>query len=290
MRAHVLKPETFLVDDLELDPRVEARNDYDPDKIEEYGDLMANGKQFPPISVFEINSKLIVVDGWYRVKAALQSNIKLVECSVYRGLSLQDAIIFAANSNSTHGVHRSPLDKRKSVKIVLGDANLRIKSNNEIATICNVSHPFVSRIREEMIKNGEIEKTSTFITANGKTMKTRDLWKDSNNTVDLKKLSGEYKAKDLYSSNLKCNPFANHIFDVKLKRLERMKRILKNYYDKNSEIEKRIMELKNKFKNNRASITQLEIEFDEGEHYIASNLLFEDILLGRKFNVEFDLP
>jgi len=105
-------------------------------------------EQMPPIDVFDIDGHIFVVDGFHRVVAAQAMGVDLKKIRVHRGTH-RDALLFACHANTSHGLRRTPEDKRKVVGAMLDDAEWRLWSDHKIADHCGVSQPFVSKMRKE---------------------------------------------------------------------------------------------------------------------------------------------
>jgi hypothetical protein len=68
---------------------------------------------------------------------------------VHQGTA-RDALLFALGSNTTHGLRRTPADKRRAVEVMLRDEEWAKWSDREIARLCDLSHAFVSGVRREL--------------------------------------------------------------------------------------------------------------------------------------------
>lgn len=127
---------------------------------------MQAGAVFPPLVVFQEGEQFWLAEGFHRVGAYTAAGITEVPCVVHQG-GLRDAILLSVGANDSHGVRRKPSDKRRSVTIMLEDELVAVDpdsgqlwSDREIARRCNVSHTFVSRVREELTGNVASEPTS----------------------------------------------------------------------------------------------------------------------------------
>lgn len=58
--------------------------------------------------------------GWHRVAGAEQAGLTEIEADVQPGTK-RDALLYSAGANATHGLRRSNADKRRSVRLLLGD-------------------------------------------------------------------------------------------------------------------------------------------------------------------------
>jgi hypothetical protein len=131
------------------DPSIQPRTDLDKESIQQYADAMEAGAVFPPIAVFKIDKKFIVVAGWHRIAAAELRGLAEIRAEIIEDKTLRDAKLFAIGDNSKHGVRLSNADKRRAVESLLQDDEWASKSNREIAAYCGVSHEHVRRIKEE---------------------------------------------------------------------------------------------------------------------------------------------
>lgn len=117
--------------------------------VDEYAELMKEGVEFPPISVKHDGQTYFVYDGFHRFFAAKKIGKASIACNVEQG-SLRDAILASLSVNSKHGIRRSIQDKRKAVMTMLEDFEWGERENREIARHCDVSHPFVMKLRKEL--------------------------------------------------------------------------------------------------------------------------------------------
>lgn len=106
--------EKLWIDD-EVQPRTAAYDSI----VAEYAKAMEGGAKFPPIIVFEDESeRMILADGFLRVRAAEKLGIKEMEAEVRQG-GRADAILHAVKANSTHGVRINSADKRRAFEKLL---------------------------------------------------------------------------------------------------------------------------------------------------------------------------
>ncbi len=118
------------------------------DAVQEY---MQVADDLPPVNVFDDDGKYYLVDGFHRFEAKKKANAKEINCLVQKG-TLRDAILFAVQANSDHGVRRTNADKRKAVETLLKDEEWGTWSGREIARFCHVSESTVRNIRESSLR------------------------------------------------------------------------------------------------------------------------------------------
>lgn len=139
-----------------LDPAqveiVQSRAAIDWETVEDYAQEMRDGAAFPAIEVFHDGAKHWCWDGCHRIHAARQAEKPSIVALVVSG-ARRDAVLAAAGANPHHGLRRKPEDKRRSVRMLLEDEEWSQWTDREIARRCNVSHPFVSKIRQELSGN-----------------------------------------------------------------------------------------------------------------------------------------
>lgn len=122
--------------ELILDERCQARSEIDPEVVEDYARLyQADPSKLPPVSVFEVGGRLIVVDGYHRVTAAAHAGL---------GFLRHETI------GKAHGLRRSNADKRRAVQMALESPIGSEQSTRVIAEHIGVSHKLVQAIRHEV--------------------------------------------------------------------------------------------------------------------------------------------
>jgi hypothetical protein len=122
--------------------------------VEEYARAMRDGDAFPPPIVFSTDGLTYHLgDGFHREEAYRLAfpDAHEMECEVHPSDD-DDALLFACGANASHGLPRSNSDKRKSVLALLNSETWGHWSDREIARQCRVSHPFVSKLRNEHLE------------------------------------------------------------------------------------------------------------------------------------------
>lgn len=148
-------PLGFIVADEGIQPRAVLSQE----TITEYAHLMAAGVQFPPVMIFLDGTYYWLADGFHRFEAAKKAGLSKILAEVYQG-HRRDAVLYAVQANSEHGLPRTNADKRKAVETLLLDPEWRVWSNNEIARRCAVSPMTVKRVKDNLIYNRVIDTSS----------------------------------------------------------------------------------------------------------------------------------
>jgi len=139
------------LDKIRLDGGTQMRAEIDYHTVEDYAHAYASGVDMPELTVFCDGSTNWLGDGFHRWHAAKKAGKKMVPCHVKQG-SQRDAILFAAGVNDTHGLRRTPEDKRIAVRTLLSDEEWRKCSDKWIADHAKVSRPFVADQRKQLPK------------------------------------------------------------------------------------------------------------------------------------------
>jgi hypothetical protein len=135
---------------IKLDPAVQQRVEGTSQEIVRgYADNMRAGDKFPPVVVFSKDGVTYhLADGFHRIEAYRLANLDAqeIDCELRPG-DRDDAVVFACGANASHGLRRSIADKKKAVLRLLTIERCSQWSDRDIARQCNVSHPFVGKVR-----------------------------------------------------------------------------------------------------------------------------------------------
>jgi len=177
-----------------LDGGTQPRAQLDMLVISEYAQAMADGAVFPPVVVFYDGTDHWLADGFHRVHAARMAGCFGVAVDVRQG-TRRDAVLHACGANSSHGLRRTGADKRRVVELMLSDPEWAKWSDREIARRCQVTHPFVSNLREEMglsagspLSGNGYQMGERLVNRNGRTYKMQ--------TGEIGKGTGEGKGEE----------------------------------------------------------------------------------------------
>ena len=172
------------LESLVIEESLQVRAKLDQETIQEYATQMVppgsdldgtdhevldiHGVPFDPISVILTpDDELLLVDGWHRVAAARKKKIEKFQASV-RGGTRQDALEACLIANARHGLRRTRADKRRAIRLALGDAEFVKRSDRWIAEMTGVTSPTVTKMRSELVEAGEIEFQKELLTKDGR--------------------------------------------------------------------------------------------------------------------------
>lgn len=137
---------------IRLDGGTQTRAAIRPEIVEEYAELIREGKELTAVVIFNDGKDYWLADGFHRVHAYRAAGKSQIPANIRQGTQ-QDALLYAAGANDTHGLRRSPEDKRECVRMILAVPEWASRSDNWIAGACKVSQPFVGKVRASLTYN-----------------------------------------------------------------------------------------------------------------------------------------
>ena len=140
------------LDAIRIDGGTQGRSVIDQPTVYNYLDDMKSGDEFPRMFAVYDGATYWLVDGFHRYHAYKLLGIKEIEID-YKPGTLEEAQVLSFGVNNKHGKPRTNEDKRKVVEMALAHPLTKHKSDNEIAKICAVSHPFVASVRNPEAKD-----------------------------------------------------------------------------------------------------------------------------------------
>ncbi|MBU1751251.1 MAG: ParB N-terminal domain-containing protein [Chloroflexi bacterium] len=159
------------LDDLTLDPAIQLRaRGLDPATVEDYAAALEHGAVFPPVVVFQEGGTLWLAGGFHRHAAHRAVGRAEIEAEVQPGTH-QEAMIYAATDNATHGRSMSRWEKQEA-----GERLIRLTdwSDREIARRLTVGNKTVSRWRQALsVSNDTDSQAARTVTRSGTTYTMR---------------------------------------------------------------------------------------------------------------------
>lgn len=140
--------------DLRRDGGTQVRETMNAATVQDYADALAEGVEFPAVTVFFDGEAHWLADGFHRVLAHERAGLVDVLAEIRTG-SKRDALLFAVGANANHGLPRTNKDKRRAVEILLRDEEWAFKTGRAIAKKAGVHHDLVSEVRAGM-PSGEL--------------------------------------------------------------------------------------------------------------------------------------
>lgn len=154
------------VEEIVLDPNLNLRDRLDPETVERYAEAW---DRLPPLAVFEVDGRWLLVDGFHRHAAALARRRATVGAVVQAG-TFAEALDFAAAANLAHGLPLTRGERRRAVEV-----KLRLhpdQSDRHLAKELGVGRELVARVRGQLVESGQIPAVEGRVGADGKTYPT----------------------------------------------------------------------------------------------------------------------
>ena len=128
-------------------------------------EVLEDGGELDPVTVFYDGTEYWLADGFHRCKAHEDFGQEEINCVVTQGIR-RDAVLYSVGANAEHKAvkPRSREDKRRAVTMLLHDPEWKEWSNYKIAEVCKVSDEFVRRLRNNLTTNVGSEEKSILTT------------------------------------------------------------------------------------------------------------------------------
>jgi hypothetical protein len=133
---------------LRRDGQTQSRCCLDQDVVKEYGDLLLEGIELPPVRAWFDGCNYWLTDGFHRVAATIYARKPSILVEVFEG-NLQDARWDSFSANSTHGLRRTKADLTFVVRQALKHDRATRLSNRALARHINVSEKTIRRLRTQ---------------------------------------------------------------------------------------------------------------------------------------------
>ncbi len=134
------------MDDLVLDPNLNLRDRLDDFTVERYAD---SWDRLPPITVFQVEGRLLLADGFHRHAAAVMLGKRTLPAEIREG-TFNEALDFVASVNLFHGLPLTRAERRRAVEV-----KLKLHhdwSDRRMAEELAVSRELVAKIRRQLIE------------------------------------------------------------------------------------------------------------------------------------------
>jgi len=150
------------LDDLVLDPNLNLRDRLDDFTVERYAD---SWDRLPPITVYDVDDRLLVADGFHRHAAAVMLGKRTIRAEIIAG-TFTDALDFVASVNLFHGLPLTRAERRRAVEV-----KLKLHhdwSDRRMAEELAVSRELVAKVRRHLIESRQIPNLPGRVGADGK--------------------------------------------------------------------------------------------------------------------------
>lgn len=151
------------MDQLVLDEDLNLRDKLDDFTVERYADAW---ERMPPVTVYEVEGKYLLADGFHRHAAAVMLGRKGIQAEVRKG-SMEEALDFVSSVNLFHGLPLSRSERRRAVEV-----KLRIHpdwSDRRLSEGMGVGRELIAKIRRQLVEAGQVPGDVGRIGSDGKT-------------------------------------------------------------------------------------------------------------------------
>ncbi|MDD4892765.1 MAG: hypothetical protein PHH73_02035 [Candidatus Rickettsiella isopodorum] len=149
------------LDEIRIDGGTQQRCEINNEVVTEYYIAINDGIEFPAVTLFLDGIEYWLADGFHRFLAHQRLKSVDILAEIRKG-NRRDALLYSTGANNTHGLRVTNADKRKSVLVLLADAEWSQWSNRQIAKHCNVSKDLVAELRNLKVAEKPLsEKKST---------------------------------------------------------------------------------------------------------------------------------
>ena len=149
----------------DLDLSLQTRAGPDAETIGNYAEAMADGAQFPEVTVFTDGKRYWLADGFHRVMAAKQNGKTAISADVRKGTA-DDAVVFGGTANNKQGKRPTRADVQHFMQMVWERREAIFggtPTGGNMAEKCGVSRPTGERFVAERL--AEMPKAPTRPTA-----------------------------------------------------------------------------------------------------------------------------
>jgi hypothetical protein len=161
------------LDDLVLDQNLNLRDRLDDFTVERYAD---SWDRLPPITVFSVDDRLLVADGFHRHASAVLLGKRTIRAEIREG-TFTDALDFVASVNLFHGLPLTRAERRRAVEV-----KLKLHhdwSDRRMAEELAVSRELVAKVRRQLIESRQIPNLPGRVGADGKLYTSAGLPKEA---------------------------------------------------------------------------------------------------------------
>jgi hypothetical protein len=142
---------TLPIDQIKPTPAELARIGSCSDTLARYTELIQEGVELPPVTVFHDGATFWLADGRHRLAARKSLGYADIQVEVELGTE-RDAQLHAFKANQAHGLPARQADRKKIARILLDDEEWKNWSDRKIAEVSGLSHPTVGKMREALVK------------------------------------------------------------------------------------------------------------------------------------------
>ena len=127
-------------------------------RLDQFAQMLANGDELTPVTVFYDGDVHWLGDGFHRYEAYIRAGRTDIPAKIYQG-TLRDAILCGIQSNTQNGLGLSPKERKNAARRLLLDPEWSKWSVNHIAKICGLAHRVVRNLKIDSSYPSSLEKS-----------------------------------------------------------------------------------------------------------------------------------
>ena len=135
------------LDSLTLDPELQPRAVIDKALMEEYGQHLVDGGEFPPVVAFNDGKVCWLADGFHRWHTHKALGYDDIEAKVSKG-TREDALRYSLSANAEHGARRCNGDYVRGYKIACKNNLLRPDDVDAVQAVLRCSGRWAEKLTE----------------------------------------------------------------------------------------------------------------------------------------------
>jgi len=156
---------TILLDHIDPTPAELARLRPCPDTLARYTEMLQEGVELPPVTVFQDAQCYWLADGRHRLEARRRLGYRDIQAEVKPG-SRRDAQLHFFSANLIHGLASNRADRKQVARLLLKDEDWKLFPNRRIGEICGLSHTTVGALRNSLESLSKISTRSHTVSSN----------------------------------------------------------------------------------------------------------------------------
>jgi ParB-like chromosome segregation protein Spo0J len=172
---------TLNLEEVILDPSLNLRDALDEETVARYVEA---GDRLPPVTVFEVDGRHLLADGFHRFAAVARRNGERIRAEVRKG-RLHDALWWAAFANLRHGLPLNRHERRRAIE--LGVKLHPDWSDRKLAETLGASRELIAKLRRDLTAAGEIPGVETRVGSDGR-LYSVGLPRDPNETLPTERV------------------------------------------------------------------------------------------------------
>lgn len=140
------------IDEFVRDPQLQVRVRICKQTVSDFAEKFTAGIKFPPILLYRIDGKLLLVDGFHRAEAAVHAGRTTIRATITDGTRL-DAFKAALGANRTHGLRLTNKDKRRAAEMAIRE--FPQLTDRALAKLAGVGADLIGDVRKSLLSDSD---------------------------------------------------------------------------------------------------------------------------------------